>query len=108
DNEGSGIILNNAQSVAVDNLVIGNADVGINNPAGAAVHHNDVWDNGRDYSGGGAGEDSLSADPMFRDRSGADYRLHAGSPAVGRGSTAKSDMGALLFVPAGVAPANVR
>lgn len=108
DNEGSGIILNNAQSVAVDNLVIGNADVGIDNRAGAEMHHNDVWDNGRDYNGGNAGEGSLSADPMFRDRSGADYRLHAGSPAVGRGSTAKSDMGALPFVPAGVAPANVR
>lgn len=106
-NEGAGILLNNRASQAVNNIVVSNSQ-GVVNYAGAAVHHNDVWGNEQNYAGGESGEGGLSMDPMFRDRENGDYRLYAGSPAVGRGAPdGTTDMGALPFDPTGIPPSEV-
>jgi len=106
-NGGAGIILNNAASLAENNIVVANASAGLVNYAGATVHHNDVWGNGQDYVGGEPGAGGLSMNPMFRDMAGGDYRLRAGSPAVGHGTPAGTDMGALPFTPVGSPPTGV-
>ena len=106
-NGGAGIVLNNAASLAENNIVVANASGGLVNYAGATVHYNDVWGNGQDYVGGEPGEGGLSMDPMFRDLAGGDYRLHAGSPAVGHGTPAGTDMGAWPVTPAWSPPTGV-
>ena len=107
DNGGSGLILNNKDSIAVNNIIVQNGGDGIINNAASAVHHNDVWGNNRNYVGGDPGDGGLSMDPMFRNSDGADYRLHAGSPAIDHGSPDGTDMGAIPFSPVGTPPTNV-
>jgi len=106
-NGGAGVILNNAASLAENNIIVANASDGLANNAGGTVRYNDVWGNGRDYVGSGPGDGGLSMDPLFRDITGGNYRLHAGSPAVGYGTPAGTDMGALPFMPVGMPPAGV-
>ncbi len=106
DNDETGLVFNNASDLAENNIIVGNA-TGLNNSANATTHYNDVWDNTTNYSGGTAGTGSLAMDPMFRARTGSDYRLHAGSPAVGHGTPAGTDMGALPFTSVGDTPTGV-
>lgn len=105
-NGGDGIYLNQAASVAEDNIFVGNGGVALVNQHGARVSHNLFWGN-REAWRGSAGAGSLSADPLFRDAERWDYRLRAGSPAVGAG-TAGTDLGALPFAPVGQPPAGVQ
>ena len=104
DNGADGVTLNHASSLAENNLIVGNATTGLANHGGAMVRHNDVWGNGQDYGGDGPGTGDLSLDPLFRDAHGGDYRLYAGSPAVGHGTPPGTDMGALPFTPVGTPP----
>jgi len=104
NNEDAGVVLNNSGSLAENNIVVGNGH-GLVNPFGATVRYNDVWGNEwGDYSPGDPGEGGLSMDPMFRDLTNGDYRLRAGSPAVGHGTPSGTDMGALPFTPGGTPP----
>ncbi len=103
-NDGDGVVLNNNGSLAENNLVVGNSLRGLVNNAGAMVRYNNVWANRENYVGSEPGEGGLSMDPMFRDMANRDYRLHAGSPAVGHGIPTGTDMGALPFVPKGEPP----
>jgi len=98
-NHESGVILNNSGSRAENNIIASNGIQGLANNAAAGVSYNDVWDNGEDYVGEGPGVGDFSLDPMFRDAAGEDYRLHAGSPAVGHGTPAGTDVGAFPFEP---------
>jgi beta propeller repeat protein len=107
-NGGSGVILNNANSLATNNIIASNESDGLVNNVGATVHHNDAWGNRQNYNGGEPGEGGLSIDPMLRDAAHADYRLFAGSPAVSSGTPTGTDMGALPFVPAREPPTDVR
>lgn len=106
-NGGRGVALNNASALAENNIVANNGATGIANEAGATVQYNLAWNNATDYNGD-TGAGNLTADPFFRDVTGGDYRVHAGSPAVGHGTPAGVDMGALPFVPVGVTPINVQ
>ena len=104
NNEGAGVILNNSASLAENNIAVGNSR-GLVNSTGATVRYNDVWGNEwGDYSPGDPGEGGLSMDPMFRDATNGDYRLHSGSPAIGHGTPTGTDMGALPFTPGGTPP----
>ncbi len=105
DNGAHGVSLNHTHSLAENNIIVGNAGSGLVNSVGATVRYNDVWGNGQDYVGGDAG---LSLDPLFRDMDAGDYRLHAGSPTVGHGTSLGVDMGALPFTPVGTTPAGLR
>ncbi len=102
----TGIILNNAASLAQNNIIVSNGN-GLVNNAGAAMKYNDVWGNGQNFVGGDPGEGALSMNPMFRSIPGNDYRLHAGSPAVGHGTPVGTDLGALPFTSLGNPPTGV-
>ncbi len=107
-NGGSGLILNNAASLAENNLVVSNTGAGIVSSNGAQARYNDVWGNGQDYSGSlVAGDGSLALDPLFRNAATADYRLYAASPVIGYGTPGGTDMGALPFAPVGTPPGSV-
>lgn len=107
-NGGSGLILNNAASLAENNIVVSNTVAGIMSGSGPQVRYNDVWDNGQDYSAGLIpGDGSLAVDPMFRDAARADYWLYAASPVIGYGTPDGTDMGAWPFSPVGTSPGNV-
>lgn len=106
-NGGAGVILNNEASHAEDNIIAFNTGDGLVNNAGATTNHNDAWGNSRNYAGSGPGVGDLSSDPLFRDAGNGDYRLHAGSPAIGFGTPGGTDMGAVPFVPVGTPPASV-
>ncbi|MFP4395828.1 MAG: CAP domain-containing protein [Anaerolineales bacterium] len=106
-NANSAVILNNARSLAENNLIINTTDVGLNNAGGATIRYNDVWGNGRDYVNGAMGPGSLSLDPLFRDAALGDYRLQATSPVIAAGTPPGTDMGALAFTPVGAPPGDV-
>ena len=107
-NGGSGLILNNAASLAENNIVVSNTGAGIVSNSGPQVHYNDVWNNGQDYSGSLiAGEGSLALDPLLRNAATADVRLYAASPVIGYGTPGGTDMGAVPFSPVGTSPGSV-
>ncbi len=106
-NADSAVILNNAHSLAENNLVIDTAGHGINNAGGATLRYNDVWGNGEDYVNGAMGPGSFSLDPLFHDAANGDYRLQAASPVIDAGTPPGTDMGALAFTPVGAPPAAI-
>ncbi len=106
-NANSAVILNNAHSLAENNLIINTTQVGLNNAGGASTRYNDVWGNGEDYVNGAMGPGSFSLDPLFRDVAHGDYRLQAASPVIDAGTPPGADMGALAFTPVGAPPAAV-
>lgn len=105
NNSSSGIVVAHAGSVVVDNVIVGNGYLGLGDLAGATAHHNLVSGNGVDYRTG-PGPGDVAADPAFRDAAAGDFRLRAGSPAIGA-AEGGGDLGALPFVGAGRAPSGV-
>ena len=83
---GRGLVLNNAASLAENNIIVHNVGDGLASSAGPTVRYNDVWGNGSDYSGLTPGVGSISAGPLFLDEAGGDYRLGSGSPARDAGN----------------------
>jgi hypothetical protein len=68
-------------------------------------HHNIFWVTSQ--LGIGLGEGDLVLDPMLRNWANHDFRVYSGSPAVGHGSPAGTDIGAVPFVPVGSPPVGV-
>ena len=66
-----------------NNLIVGNS-YGIDNTSLAIeVYCNDVWDNDRgDYDGPITRPTDISADPLFCDSDGGDFRLDCNSPCL--------------------------
>lgn len=106
-NQGIGLVLDHSASVAENNLIVANTAEGVSAAAGASVRANNVWSNARDDLGTGPTAQTFSFDPMFRDGAHGDYRLAAGSPAIGRGTPAGTDLGALPFRALGEPPVGV-
>lgn len=101
---GRGIVMNNANSIAENNIVVQNTGDGVvGNGWNPTVRYNDVWSNGINYSGVSAGVGSISANPLFVDAGAGNYRLQPSSPAINAGNPAsahndrdgsRNDMGA--------------
>ena len=64
--------------------------------AGGAVTstYNNVFANATNYSGLSSGEGDISADPLFTDYTGNDFRLRATSPCIDKGTPSGTDIGA--------------
>lgn len=109
-NGGSGIILNDADSLAENNLVGNNGSIGIANNAGAVVRYNSAWANAHGNftappsSGAPLDPTNVQVDALFRDADNADFRLRAGSPVIGAGTPIGSDMGPFPFSSVGDPP----
>ncbi len=86
---GRGIILNNAASLAENNIIAHNTGDGlVGNDKSPAAQYNDVWGNGVDYSGILPGVGDQSENPSFVDENDEDYRLQIGSPCLDAGNPA--------------------
>jgi uncharacterized protein YkwD len=100
---GRGAVLNNPGSVIENTIIVDNAGDGLAGIGSATARYNDVWGNGRNYSGIEAGTGDIGVDPLFVDAGAEDYRLQASSPCRDAGNPAseyddldgsRNDMGA--------------
>jgi len=83
-----GIVLNNAASLVENSIMVHNTGDGVATGSSPTIRYNDVWGNGTNYSGIGAGTGDISVDPAFEDETGGDYRLQIGSPCLNAGNPA--------------------
>ena len=81
-----GLILNNARSVAENNIIVRNQVGVLGYDKDAIVRFNDIWDNQQDTAGVPLGEGNISADPQFMDAGQGNYHLAPESPAVDAGN----------------------
>ena len=101
---GRGLVLNNAASIAENNIIVQNSGDGlVGNGWNPTVRYNDVWANGVNYLGVSPGPGDISTDPMFVNPVADDYQLHPCSPAIDAGNPddayrdpdgSRNDMGA--------------
>jgi Right handed beta helix region len=77
-----------AHASVTNNIVWGNnTNITLRNPDGGASSPNTtITVRSSDVGGGYPGAGNISSDPRFLDAAGGDFRLAAGSPAVGTGS----------------------
>ncbi len=88
---GRGLVLNNAASIAENNIIVQNSSDGlVGNDRNPTVRYNDVWSNGRDYLGVSPGPGDISANPRFVNPSTGNYHVRSGSPAIDAGNPAKA------------------
>jgi hypothetical protein len=88
-----GIALNNSASLVKNSVIVRNTGDGlVGSDKSPTTCYNDVWGNGRDYSGISAGDGDISADPLFVDAASNDYHLRSASPCIDAGG----DIGAPL------------
>jgi uncharacterized protein YkwD len=87
---GEGVILNNNQSEAENNIIVSNKGAGLAGPTETfpKVRYNNVWRNGIDYKGVKPGPGQLNLPPQFEDESNGDYRLQVSSPCLDTGQPA--------------------
>ena len=83
---GRGLVLDNAASMAENNIVVHNVGDGLVGSAAPTVRYNDVRGNGNNCSGLAPGAGSISADPLFLDEASSNYHLGSGSPARDAGN----------------------
>jgi hypothetical protein len=81
-----GVILNNPASLVENSIIVHNTGDGLVGNQSPTTRYNDVWGNGQDYSGIGAGVGDISADPLFMDAAYNDYRLRKASPCIDAGT----------------------
>lgn len=98
-----GVVLNNSASVIENSIIVRNAGDGLAGSDSPTSRYNDVFANGRNYSGINLGTGDIGADPLFVDEGRADYRLQTISPCRDAGNPAanyndpdgsRNDMGA--------------
>lgn len=84
---GGGILCANSSSPTISNTIVAFNSSGIYTVTGTpALRHNCVYGNtAYNYSGISPGEGDISANPLFEDRAGGDYRLREGSPCIDAG-----------------------
>jgi len=70
-------------SIVRNNIIVGQS-VGLKARGGASLEssYNLVWGNARNYDGVSPASTDVSLDPLFTNRSGHDFTLVAGSPAI--------------------------
>ena len=83
---GRGLVLDNAASMAENNIVVHNVGDGLVGSAAPTVRYNDVRGNGNNCSGLAQRAGSISADPLFLDEAGGNYRMGSGFPARDTGN----------------------
>jgi hypothetical protein len=81
----------NTGLILANNIVAFNSSGVMQETSQALFYNNDVFGNGTDYgalnsSDPIAANGNISADPLFANRAGGDYRLKPGSPAIDTGS----------------------
>jgi len=72
-----GIVMNNILAHTIDRGITG---------IFAVLDYNDMWNNGQDYQYADPGPHDLSADPLFLNLNGYDFRLHPQSPCIDAGN----------------------
>lgn len=74
-----GLFTLNGQGVILNNIVMSSAEYGLYGNF-AVSDYNNVWGNNPDYIVGAAGDNSLSADPLFQNPAAGDFRVSEFSP----------------------------
>lgn len=97
DNSGEGIYLTNSTAHFVNNIVAFNSEGIVDDPSGPGtlqLGNNDVYSNGANYSGVGAGSNDIQTDPLFNSRGTGDYHLLIGSGCIDTGDSTVVPSGA--------------
>jgi uncharacterized repeat protein (TIGR01451 family) len=85
-----GLRLAGASEVIAANDVLVEHGIGVSagSEIAALLHHNDLWNNGKDYAGPSPGAADLHVDPAFVDSANGDLHLRPNSPLIDSGTNA--------------------
>jgi hypothetical protein len=98
-----GVVLNNSASLIENSIIVNNAGDGLAGSQSPTSRYNDVWGNGRNYSGVDVGVGDVSVNPLFVSEGAESYFLQAESLCRDAGNPAseyndpdgsRNDMGA--------------
>ena len=76
---------NGSSSIIKNNIIVDCLDEGIAIYGSSSISYNNLYNNTVNYKGCSAGTEDISADPLFFNPPGEDYRLGAGSPCIDAG-----------------------